>query len=274
MDANGDGVGDLVGIASKLDYIDALGVDAIWLSPIYPSPMADFGYDVSDYTSVHELFGTMADFDELLAEVHGRNLKLVIDWVPNHTSDQHPWFVESRSNRTNPKRDWYVWRDGAPDGGPPNNWMAAFRRAGRAWTFDDATGQWYLHSFLAEQPDLNWDNPEVEAAMHDTLRFWLDKGVDGFRIDVAHKIGKDPGLADNPADVDEYTALDPMRRHDEDWPSTHERLAGIRRVVDAYPDRMIVGEVYILDLERLMDYVNVRDELHLSHNFVFLHQPW
>ncbi len=274
MDASGDGVGDLAGITSKLDYISALGVDAIWLSPFYPSPMADFGYDVSNYTGVHDLFGTMTDFDELLAEAHSRNLKLIIDWVPNHTSDQHPWFAESRSSRINDKRDWYVWRDGAPDGGPPNNWMAAFRRAGRAWTFDESTGQWYLHSFLAEQPDLNWDNPEVEAAMHDTLRFWLDKGVDGFRIDVAHKIGKDPGLTDNPADVEEFTALDPMRRHDQDWPSAHERLAAIRRVVDDYPGRMIVGEVYILDLERLMDYVNASDELHLSHNFVFLHQPW
>ncbi|MDQ3767436.1 MAG: alpha-amylase family glycosyl hydrolase [Actinomycetota bacterium] len=274
MDASGNGVGDLAGITSKLDYIRALGVDAIWLSPFYPSPMADFGYDVSDYTGVHELFGTMADFDELLAEAHGRGLKLIIDWVPNHTSDQHPWFVESRSSRINPKRDWYVWRDGAPDGGPPNNWMAAFRRAGLAWTLDDTTDQWYLHSFLAEQPDLNWDNPEVEAAMHETLSFWLDRGVDGFRIDVAHKIGKDPGLADNPADVEEFTALDPMRRHDEDWPSVHERLAAIRRVVDGYPDRMIVGEVYILDLERLMDYVNAPGGLNLAHNFVFLHQPW
>ena len=274
MDANGDGVGDLAGIISKLDYIQALGVDAIWLSPFYPSPMAGFGYDVSDYTGVHELFGTMGDFDDLLTEAHGRDLNVIIDWVPNHTSDQHAWFAESRSSRTNAKRDWYVWRDGAPDGGPPNNWSAAFRRAGRAWTFDDTTDQWYLHSFLAEQPDLNWDNPEVEAAMHDTLRFWLDKGVDGFRIDVAHKIGKDPALADNPADVEEFTALDPMRRHDEDWPSVHERLAAIRRVVDEYPGRMIVGEVYILDLERLMDYVNAPGGLHLSHNFVFLHQPW
>ncbi|MDQ3751638.1 MAG: alpha-amylase family glycosyl hydrolase [Actinomycetota bacterium] len=274
VDATGDGVGDLAGITSKLDYIQTLGVDAIWLSPFYPSPMADFGYDVSDYTGVDELFGSMADFDELLAEAHQRDLKLIIDWVPNHTSDKHPWFAESRSSRTNAKRDWYVWRDGAPDGGPPNNWQAAFRRAGRAWTFEQTTGQWYLHSFLAEQPDLNWDNPEVEVAMHDTLRFWLDKGVDGFRIDVAHKIGKDPGLADNPADVEEFTALDPRRRHDEDWPSAHERLAAIRRVVDDYPSRLVVGEVYILDLERLMDYVNAPDGLNLSHNFVFLHQPW
>ena len=277
-DSNGDGVGDLRGIISKLDHLrggeGSLGVDAIWLSPFYPSPMADFGYDVSDFTGVHELFGTMDDFDALVAEAHGRGMRVVIDWVPNHTSDRHPWFVASSSSRDDPKRDWYVWRDPADDGGPPNNWSSAFSAVGPAWTLDEATSQYYLHSFMAEQPELNWDNPEVEAAMHDTLRFWLDRGVDGFRIDVAHKIGKDPELSDNPADIDESTAHEPERRHDEDWDSGHERLRSIRKLVDEYDDRMIVGEVYLLDQQTLSDYINTGDELNLAHNFVFLHQPW
>ncbi|MEZ4560931.1 MAG: alpha-amylase family glycosyl hydrolase, partial [Caldilineaceae bacterium] len=185
MDANGDGVGDLVGVIDKLDYLsDTLGVDAIWLSPFYPSPMADFGYDVSDYCAVNPLFGDLATFDDLVAQAHARGLKVIIDIVPNHTSDQHPWFQESRASRDNPKRDWYVWADPAADGGPPNNWLSVF--GGPAWTLDESTGQYYLHSFLSEQPDLNWRNPAVKAAMFDVYRFWLDRGVDGFRIDVAH----------------------------------------------------------------------------------------
>src|SRR6185503_7347686 len=196
MDSSGDGVGDLRGLISRLDYLRGLGVDAVWLSPIFPSPMKDFGYDVSDYTGIHPLFGTLEDFDLLIREAHAHKIKLVLDFVPNHTSDQHPWFVESRSSRDNPKRDWYIWRDPAPAGGPPNNWIAAFT-GDSAWTLDETTGQYYLHLFLAEQPDLNWRNPDVVAAMHDTLRFWLDRGVDGFRIDVAHCIGKDPEFADD-----------------------------------------------------------------------------
>jgi alpha-glucosidase len=279
-DADGDGVGDLRGIAERLDHLNdgtehSLGVGAIWLSPFYPSPMADFGYDVSDYADVHPLFGTLEDFDRLVAEAHARDIKVIVDWVPNHTSDRHPWFIASRSSREDPKRDWYVWRDSAPGGGPPNNWLSAFERCGRAWTWDEATGQWYLHSFMAEQPDLNWDNPEVEAAMHDTLRFWLDRGVDGFRIDVTHRLGKDPELRDNPPWVQ---AGRPERgaaaRQDMDWPTGHERLRRIRAVVDEYDDRMIVGEVYILDQARLVEYVNTGDELNLAHNFVFLHLPW
>jgi alpha-glucosidase len=278
-DASGDGIGDIPGIITKLDYLNdgteaSLGVDAIWLSPFYPSPMADFGYDISDYTDVHPLFGTLADFDRLLREAHARQIKVIVDWVPNHTSDRHPWFLESRSARDTDKRDWYVWRDSAPDGGPPNNWKSAFPAVGRAWTFDEATSQWYLHSFMAEQPDLNWDNPEVQEAMFDTLRFWLSRGVDGFRIDVAHKIGKDPELGDNPPDIDESTAFGAARRHDEDWPSTHDRMRLIRKVLEEYDDAMAVGEVYILDQERLVRYVNTGDELHLAHNFVFVHQPW
>ncbi|MGZ4201444.1 MAG: alpha-amylase family glycosyl hydrolase [Thermoleophilaceae bacterium] len=262
QDSNGDGVGDLPGITSRLDYIASLGVEAIWLSPFYLSPMADFGYDVSDYTDVDPLFGTLADFDTMLAEAHARGVRVVVDWVPNHSSDQHPWFAESRSGRDNPKRDWYVWRDAPPGGGPPNNWRSAF--VDRAWTLDEASGQYYLHSFLPQQPELNWDNPEVEGAMHDVLRFWLDRGVDGFRIDVVHKLGKDPELGDN----------EPGRLHDQDWPSVHERLRRIRAVVDEYEDRMIVGEVYLRDLERVVPYVKTGDELNLAHNFVFVHLPW
>jgi alpha-glucosidase len=263
-DSNGDGVGDLRGITQRLDHVSSLGAGAIWISPFYPSPMADFGYDVSDYTDVDPVFGTLDDFDELLADAHRRDIRVIVDWVPNHTSDQHPWFLESRSSRDNPKRDWYTWRDPGPGGAPPNNWQAAFKAVGPAWTFDETTGQYYLHSFLPQQPDLNWENPEVAAAMHDVLRFWLDRGVDGFRIDVVQKIAKDPELGDN------VTAL----RHDEDWPAIHDRLRAIRRVVDAYDDRMLLGEVYLQDLRRVVEYINTGDQLDLAHNFVFLHLPW
>src|SRR5687768_6042923 len=177
QDTNSDGVGDLAGILERLDYCAELGVDAIWLSPIYPSPMADFGYDVADYTGIHPMFGTLADFDRLVAEVKRRGMKLILDFVPNHTSDEHPWFRISRESRANPKRDWYLWRDPAPDGGPPNNWLSNF--GGPAWTLDPVTGQYYAHMFLKEQPDLNWRHPEVRRAMFDAMRFWLRRGVDG-----------------------------------------------------------------------------------------------
>src|SRR5205823_5098378 len=189
QDSNADGVGDVRGIIERLPELKALGINAIWLSPIFPSPMADFGYDISDYTGVDPLFGTMADFDALLAVVHDKGLKLILDLVPNHTSDHHPWFVESRSSRDNPKRDWYIWRDPASDGGVPNNWLSVF--GGSAWQWDEQTGQYYLHSFAVQQPDLNWRNPEVEAAVFDAIRFWLDKGVDGFRVDVIYYMIKD-----------------------------------------------------------------------------------
>jgi alpha-glucosidase len=290
-DSNGDGVGDLAGITEHLDYLNdgtpaSLGVDAIWLSPFYPSPMADFGYDVSDYVDVDPLFGTLADLDRLIAGAHARGIRVIVDLVPNHTSDQHPWFLESRSSRDNPKRDWYVWADSKPDGGPPNNWTSAFPRAGRAWTFDQRTGQWYLHSFLPQQPDLNWWNPEVREAMDGVMRFWLDRGIDGFRIDVAHRMAKDPELRDNPL-VDlgddpngetraiKLAQLGIDQLYDEDWPEVHEILRRFRRTLDAYGDRMAVGEVYLLDLHKLARYYGTgRDELHLAHNFVFLHQPW
>jgi alpha-glucosidase len=268
-DSNGDGLGDLPGIHAHLDYLNdgtdrSLGVTAIWLSPFYRSPMADFGYDIADYTDVDPVFGTLADFDGLLAAAHRRGIKVIVDWVPNHTSDQHPWFLDSASSRDSTKRDWYVWRDPAPGGGPPNNWRSAFAAVGPAWTFHEHTGQYYLHSFTPRQPDLKWDNPDVEAAMHDVLRFWLDRGADGFRIDAVYRIAKDPELRDN----------EPGRPHDEDWPTIHERLRRIRAVVDAYPERMIAGEVYLLDLRKVVEYINAGDELHLAHNFVFFHLPW
>lgn len=182
QDTNNDGIGDLEGIIQRLDYLADLGVNAIWLSPFYPSPMKDFGYDVSDYCNVHPMFGSLDTFDRLVTEVHNRNLKLIVDYVPNHTSDQHPWFIESRSGRSSPKRDWYIWRDPGPDGGVPNNWGSTF--GGTAWEWDAPSGQYYFHHFLKEQPDLNWRNPAVKEAMLNVLRFWLERGVDGFRMDV------------------------------------------------------------------------------------------
>ena len=261
-DSNGDGVGDLRGIVDHLDHLRELAVEAIWLSPFFRSPMADFGYDVSDYRDVDPIFGTLDDFDRVVAECHAAGIRVVIDWVPNHTSDRHPWFEASRSSRDDPKRDWYVWRDGH---GPPNDWTSQFRAVGPAWTFDEVTGQWYLHSFMREQPDLDWDNPEVEAAMHDVVRFWFDRGVDGLRLDAIHKIAKDPLLRDHAG---------APRRHDEDWETIHERLRGIRRVVDEYDDRMIVGEVALQDLHRIVLYLESGDQLHLAHNFVFVDLPW
>jgi alpha-glucosidase len=267
-DVNGDGVGDLAGIRRHLDHLVWLGVDAIWLSPFYRSPMRDYGYDVEDYCDVDPLFGSLADFDELLRAAHDRGLRVLIDWVPNHTSDRHPWFVESRTSRDSPKRGWYVWRDGTPDR-PPNNWRAAFTN-GPAWTWDETTRQWYLHLFLPEQPDLDWHNPEVVAAMHGTLRFWLDRGVDGVRIDVVHCLGKDPALPDNPPGI----ASVPMSALN-DHPSTHGIIRNLRALVDAYAgDRVTVGEVYLLSTAAVAPYYGHSDELHLAFNFPPLYAPW
>jgi alpha-glucosidase len=259
-------VGTLAGITARLDHLSWLGVDALWLSPVFRSPMADFGYDVSDLCDIDPTFGTLADFDRLLAQAHARGIKVILDWVPNHTSDQHPWFQESRCDRTNPKADWYVWRDE-----PANNWLASFPKGEPAWQFDEQRGQYYLRCFLKEQPDLNWDNPEVEAAMHDTLRFWLDRGVDGFRMDVVHLLGKALTHDDPPICRERGWGHVPYN----DQPATHERLRNIRRVLDSYAgDRTSVGEVYLLDEAAMADYYGTGDELHLSFNFRFLWAPF
>jgi alpha-glucosidase len=266
---HGGPVGDLEGIEKHLDHITWLGVDAVWLSPFYPSPMADFGYDVSDFCDVDPRFGDLGAFDRLLTACHDRGLKLLIDYVPNHSSDQHPWFQQARSSRDDPKRSWYVWRDGVPDR-PPNNWRAAFARDAPAWTWDEATGQWYLHMFLPQQPDLNWENPEVVEAMHGVMRFWLDRGVDGFRIDVVHGLGKEPGLPDDPPESGglPHATLN-------DTAETHELIRGLRRVADAYPgDRLLLGEVYLLSTEQVATYYGAGDELHLAFNFPPLYTPW
>jgi alpha-glucosidase len=194
QDSNGDGVGDLNGITQRLDYLKGLGVDAIWLSPIYPSPQVDFGYDISNYEAIDRPYGTMADFDRLVAEAKKRNIRIIMDMVMNHTSDKHPWFIESASSKTNPKRDWYIWRDGKGPGEPPNNWQSTFGHS--AWKWDPKTSQWYYHRFYAEQPDLNWRNPAVERAMFGVYRFWLNKGVAGFRLDAVPTLFEDEQLRD------------------------------------------------------------------------------
>jgi len=279
-DSTGDGVGDLAGITGRLDHLAWLGVDAIWIAPFYPSPMADFGYDVSDHTGVDPLFGTLGDFDTLLAEAHRRGIRVIVDYVPNHTSDRHPWFVESRSARRNPKRDWYVWRDSRPDGGPPNNWISMF--GGPAWEWDEPTGQYYLHSFLKQQPDLNWRHPDARAAMLDVLRFWLDRGVDGFRIDVAQFVAKDPELRDNPPnpEPERLAHLGEWRHqlhlYDHGHPDLHPIYREIRRLVDGYPgDRVVIGELHHPDFEIWAGFYGEElDEIHLPFNFHILHAPW
>ncbi|HEX8445930.1 MAG TPA: alpha-amylase family glycosyl hydrolase [Sphingomonas sp.] len=277
QDSDGDGIGDLNGIRARLDHVVDLGVDAIWISPIYPSPMADFGYDVADYTGIDPRFGTLADCDALIAAAHARGLKLLLDFVPNHSSDQHPWFRESRSSRTNPKRDWYLWADPAPGGGPPNNWISDF--GGPTWTFDPATGQYYEHAFLAEQPDLNWRNPAVRAAMYDAMRFWYDHGVDGFRIDVLWHMVKAPGFPDNPPNPAFRDGMGAMHRvlqtNSTDQPEVHAIAADMRAVADAYPDRVLIGEIY-LPIPDLMAYYGTPDrpEVHLPFNFQLIDAPW
>jgi glycosidase len=276
QDSNGDGVGDLRGIEQRLEYIAALGVDAIWLSPIFPSPMIDFGYDVADYCGVDPLFGTLDDFDRLLKAAHARGLRLLLDFVPNHSSDQHPWFRESRRSRDDPKRDWYIWRDPAPGGGPPNNWISDM--GGSAWQWDEATGQYYLHAFLKEQPDLNWRNPAVREAMTDVLRFWFERGVDGFRIDVLWHMVKAEGLPDNPlnphyrAELGEKLKL--LQIHSTNQPEVHDIAAAFRALADSYGDRLLVGEI-CLPLETLMHYYGRgAPGVHLPFNFQLLDAPW
>lgn len=276
QDSNGDGIGDLPGIIARLDHLQWLRVDAVWLSPIYPSPLADFGYDVSDYSDIAPIFGSLADFDRFMSEAHRRGIRVIMDFVANHSSDRHPWFIESRSARTSARRDWYLWRDPAPDGGPPNNWLSVF--GGSAWTLDPVTGQYYYHAFLTEQPDLNWRNPAVRAAMHDALRFWMKRGVDGFRLDAIWHLVKDQQFRDNPPNPAYEPEQAPYRQllplYSTDLPEVHEVLGGLRRVADEYGDRLLIGEIYI-PVERLMAYYGKNmDGLHLPFNFQLIRAPW
>lgn len=276
-DSNGDGIGDLDGITAHLEYLNdgtpnSLGIDAIWLNPINPSPLKDWGYDVSDYRGVHRDYGDLASFDRLVTEAHRRGIRVIVDLVPNHTSDQHPWFVESRSSPTNPKRDWYIWRPGTPDQ-LPNDWQSNF--GGPAWKYDPQTASWYLHMFLESQPDLNFRNPEVVEAMHGVIRFWLERGADGFRVDVIAGLIKDDQFRDNPiraesdADIPWYAqgTQDPL--YSTDRPEVHEIIRGFRRVIDGYDDRVLVGETWPREQARLADYLRP-DEQHLGFNFRFL----
>ncbi|MFZ4826713.1 MAG: alpha-amylase family glycosyl hydrolase [Phototrophicaceae bacterium] len=271
MDSDANGIGDLAGVLLRLDYLKTLGVDAIWFSPIHPSPMKDFGYDVADYTAIHPDFGTLSDFDKLLKAAQDQGIRIILDLVPNHTSDQHAWFIESRSSLTNPKRDWYIWKDPNPQGEPPNNWQSFF--GGSAWEWDSTTQQYYLHNFLKEQPDLNWRNPEVKQAMFDGIRFWLDRGVAGFRIDVIDVMLKDVLFRDEPPNPDYNPATDTDRMKNRIVYSAyqeevHALIQEMRTVFDEYEDRVMIGEVdYTLGLAKLASYYGEGNELHLPFNF-------
>lgn len=270
QDSNDDGIGDLNGIARRLDYLADLGVDAIWITPFFPSPQIDFGYDVSDYENVDPQFGTLADFDRLLAAAHDRGIKMIIDVVFNHTSNRHAWFEASRSSRSSPYRDWYIWRDGAGPGRPPNNWESAF--GGPAWTFDETTGQWYYHFFYSQQPDLNWRNPVVEQRMFETLAFWIDRGVDGFRLDAVNSLFEDPGLRDNPPLPAPKITLTGVRTQDfvntKCLPEVHEVLRRLRQFVDRRnPDVVLISEAYVEDVDDLVLFYGQNDEMHLPFNF-------
>lgn len=273
MDSDGDGVGDLNGITSKLDHLVELGVDAVWLTPFYPSPQVDFGYDISDYEAVDPQFGTLADFDRLVAEAHGRGIRVVTDLVLNHTSDSHPFFVESRSSRENPKRDWYVWRDPKPGGGPPNNWFSVF--APSAWTLDERTGQYYYHFFYPQQPDLNWRNPEVERAVSGWVRFWLDRGVDGFRLDAINYLFEDERLRDNPITLEIRPGTlvhEQDLKYNCDLPEVHDVLRRLRALTDGYGgERVLIGEACVPTHEMLRDYYGENsDGVQLPLNFFFV----
>ena len=276
QDTNDDGIGDLKGITQRLPYLTDLGVDAIWISPIFRSPMRDFGYDISDYTDIDPIFGSLADFDTLIAAAHGCGLRVLLDLVPNHTSDRHPWFVESRTSRDNPKRDWYLWREPVPGGGPPNNWLSQF--GGSAWELDQRTGQYYYHAFLPEQPDLNWRNRDVRMAMYDVVRFWLRRGVNGFRVDVIWQLLKDEQFRDNPINPNWRPGRPSSERflplYTADLPEVHDVIAELRRVVDEFDERVLIGEIY-LPLERLVAYYG-RDlsGVHLPFNFTLLSAQW
>lgn len=281
-DSDGDSFGDLRGIIANLDYLaETLGVDALWLSPFYKSPMKDWGYDIADHIDVDPTFGSLADARELIDESHARGLKVVIDYVINHTSDEHPWFRESKSSRHNSKRDWYVWRDGR-DGGPPTNWVSVF--SGPAWSYDEATDQWYRHTYLSEQPDLNWRNPEVVEAMFDVARFWLDLGVDGFRVDAAHQMMKDPEERDNPPapadypraykDMGEYDGL--IHLYDFGHPDVHDVHRQLRKVTEEVGrDILTVGEIHIFDLPEWASYYGENfDQLNMPFNYQLMAAEW
>jgi alpha-glucosidase len=276
QDSNGDGIGDLNGIARRLDHLETLGVDAVWISPVYASPMADFGYDVSDHCAIDPVFGTLDDFDRLLDAAHRRGVRIILDYVPNHTSDRHPWFAESRRSRADPKRDWYIWRDPARDGGPPSNWLSEF--GGSAWSFDVASGQYYYHAYLPQQPDLNWRNPAVREAMLDVLRFWFRRGVDGFRVDAIHHLIEDEQLRDNPPNPDWREGMSPARRvirvRTMDQPEVHDAILAMRRVADEFCGRVMIGEAY-LPIDRMMAYYGADlTGFHLPFNFHLIFARW
>ncbi|HSX35649.1 MAG TPA: alpha-amylase family glycosyl hydrolase [Patescibacteria group bacterium] len=285
-DTNNDGVGDLAGITAKLDYLkgneQSLGVDAIWISPFYPSPMADFGYDVANYCNVDPLFGTLEDFDKLVSEAHARDIKILVDFVPNHTSNQHPWFKESRASKDDPKRNWYVWADPKPDGSPPNNWLGVF--GGSAWELDAATGQYYLHSFLKEQPDLNWDNPDVRDAMSEALAFWLKRGVDGFRVDAVQWLGKDSQLRDDPLDPAYDAATDTpyhtlLHTYSKRGSALFTHLKGIADAAKAYKDDcLLIVEAYPHKLHSIDEYITMYQHIETAtmapFNFEAISLKW
>jgi alpha-glucosidase len=279
-DSNGDGIGDLRGIIEHLDYLnggeDSLGVDALWLSPIHPSPMHDFGYDVSDYRGISPEYGTHEDFKRLLQEAHRRGIRILLDLVFNHTSHEHPWFQEAASSRQSPKRDWFIWHDGKPGRRPPNNWLSAF--GGPAWTWHAPTSQFYLHTFLPQQPDVNWRNPELREALFDVIRYWLELGVDGFRLDVVNWFIKDAQLRDNPWHFRGRRPYDwQHHRYDRNRPETLEVMKQLRRVVDAFPGRTTVGEVFTEapgNPALPAEYYAGGEGLHMAFNFAFLYCPW
>jgi alpha-glucosidase len=276
QDSNDDGIGDLNGITSRLDYLQDLGVNALWITPFYPSPQVDFGYDVADHENVDPLFGTLADFDRLVSEAHRREIRIVIDVVLNHTSDQHPFFQASRTSRASAYRDWYVWRDGVSPERPPNNWESAF--GGPAWTYDIDTGQWYYHFFYKEQPDLNWRNPEVEQRMFGTLAFWLDRGVDGFRLDAVNTLFEDPELRDNPPLCTPRVTLTGVFTQEFIYtrrlPEVHEVLRRLRAFADhRAPGAVLISEAYVDAVADLVLFYGQDDEVHLPFNFFLAQVP-
>jgi len=276
-DSNGDGIGDLNGITSRLDYLSDLGIDAIWLSPIYPSPDVDFGYDVSDYCAVDPKFGTIEDFDRLVSEAHVRGIHIILDMVMNHTSDHHSWFLESRSSRDNPFRDWYLWADGKKGKKSPNNWQSVF--GGSGWEYDEPTRQYYFHMFYKQQPDVNWHNPTVRKAMLDVFRFWMERGVDGFRLDVFNVYFKDSSLRNNPVrfPVPIYTFIGQQHIYDFDRPEMIPLLQELRGILDEYSspghERYAVGETFFSNSDKAAGYTG-SDRLHAAFNFEFLNAGW